>query len=1055
MIKIAVRLACVIAGIILAIWILSEILSPKLHKIKSESEVSHLEDYRKNFEVSLPEKPPRIQKDVDYALGKQAAWWPKGEAPILKDLVAKGILPPVEKRVGSEPLVLKGVDGIGQYGGLWLRVGNNVVTGRLCHVDLTRWSPCGYPRVMNVAKNIEHSGDWRTFTVHLRRGMRWSDGYPFTTEAVRFFMDCIKCSNDYPKFLKDANGNKAKVTIVDARTFKIEYKAPKGDFYEMRGYCYEPGHYLRQYHYKFGNPEKIKEAMNAYQLSSPRTVYSFMKSFSNPELPSLRPWIYRSYSSVDPQTYVRNPYFWAVDPQGNQLPYIDAIQTRLVDVKMLPIRAAQGESSMQARGLDFSNYTELKDKSLQSGKQDVYLWYPVFTSYFMRFSLNRYVDPNKPATKWKAKLLADKRFRQAFSLAINRKRIIKAMYYGLGKPEQMKLLAPYNKHPIKDAYTKYDPGKASGLLDELGLVKRDSEGYRLLPDGNQACFYIDNVPNIGLGPSEFIVDDLKKVGLRVISRISGNFMNTQLANDYDISTCWSGNTVMYGWRAVVGFPWRWMTYAHSGGELSPEEYRALYSGSAGSVMKLLREIELQPPDKRVPYVNKLLDYIAEEVYTISFTSPLPSPVVVSRNLRNVPKVAMYDMELGGIGITAPETYYFAKNNTTPAFKRQLASSIINPVLRPGPENGRATTFERAFSTFLKIAIPLILLVLLILLIMKFPFVLRRLLIMIPTLFIISIVSFTIVQLPPGDYLQTEIVRLSQDGGNQEVAKARIAELKEMFHYGEPMWKSYLRWSGLYWFTTFKSKDTGLLQGNLGRSMKTLRPVNSMIGERLAFTVALALAGIILGYAISWPIGIICAVRKGGFFDYLFMFIGFLAMCVPSFLLGLILMVLSGKSGLLSPEFASQPNWDWPKICDFLEHLWIPLSIMLIGCVSGGGRVLRANILDELKKPYVVTARAKGVRPLKLLLKYPVRMALNPWASGVGAIFPALIGGNAILAIVLGLPTLGPMMLEAIMNQDVYLACANLMLLSLLSVFGVLVSDIILIIVDPRIKYGKG
>ena len=974
---------------------------------------------------------------------------------MLKDLVKKGLLPPVAERVGSEPLVLKGIEGIGKYGGLWLRVGGNIVQRGIGQIGLYRWSPSGFPRVANIAKKIEHSKDWKTFTIHFRKGMKWSDGHAFTTDAVKYYLECLTCiaGSTFPKYLQDANGKKAKFTFIDKYTFKIKYGTPKGDFYEQHMDIYRPGHYLRQYHPKFGNLAKIKEIMSAYELGSHQAAYNFMCSRFNPQLPTLYPWIYRSYSAVDPQTYVRNPYFWAVDSEGNQLPYIDAIQTKAVNIKMLPIRAAQGESTIQVRGMDFSQFAELKDKSLQTGKQDIYLWYPNFTSYYLQFSLNRYVDPKKPETKWKAKVLADKRFRQAFSLGINRKRIIKAMFHGLSKPEQMKLFAPYDKHPIKDAYAQYDPEKASKLLDALAcLSRRDSEGYRMFPDGTRACFYIDNVPKTGLGPSEFIVDDLKKIGLRVVSRISGNTRNAYIG-DYDLVSEWTGNSVNYQWRFRMGLPIRWISHV-GGNKLPPDEHKAFYDSSAGEAMKLLKIIEQKTPEARIPYVNKLLDIVGEEVYTISIGSPLPTPVVVSKELRNVPKVAVYDHSLGGVGCAGTETYYFENNNSSTALEQQLENSIANSVLRPGAINVNASSTKKIINGIIKYAIILLVLGSLIMLVIKYPFALKRFAIMIPTLFIISMVSFVVVQLPPGDYLQTEMVRLQQEGDN-EVAKERIAELKEMFHYGEPMWKDYLRWSGLYYFSSFKSKDSGLLQGNLGRSMRTMRPINSMIAGRLGFTVGMALVGIILGYLISWPIGIISAVKKGGILDYLLMFMGFLAMCIPPFLLGLILMVISGKSGLFSPEFASQPYWDWAKFCDFMGHVWIPLSIMLIACVSGGGRVFRANILDELKKPYVVTARAKGVRPLKLLLKYPVRMALNPWASSVGSIFPALVGGNAILAIVIGLPTLGPMMLQAIMDQDVYLACANLMLLSSLSVFGVLISDIMLLIVDPRIKYGKG
>ena len=336
------RIFSIFAGFVLLICAAAFVLSPRLPEVNEGYKPVSTETLKQNFEVTYDfEDPISFPQNVDYSRGKKAMWYPKGEAPMLKKLVDKGELPSVAERVGSEPLVLKGIDGVGKYGGIWLRVGNDLVQGRIGQISLGRWSPGGYPRVMNVAKSIDHSKDWKSFTVHLRKGMKWSDGHPFTTEDVKFY---IESWEECPALFKNADGTKAKVTFVDPKTFKVEYNTPKGDFYEKAGTCYYPAHYLRQYHPKLGDTKKIKELMGAYELSSPQAVYSFMRNKYNPELPSLYPWIYRSYSAVDPQTYVRNPYFWAVDEKGNQLPYIDAIQTKEVDIKMLPIRAAQARA---------------------------------------------------------------------------------------------------------------------------------------------------------------------------------------------------------------------------------------------------------------------------------------------------------------------------------------------------------------------------------------------------------------------------------------------------------------------------------------------------------------------------------------------------------------------------------------------------------------------------------------------------------------------------------------------------------------------------------------
>lgn len=238
-------------------------------------------------------------------------------------------------------------------------------------------------------------------------------------------------------------------------------------------------------------------------------------------------------------------------------------------------------------------------------------------------------------------------------------------------------------------------------------------------------------------------------------------------------------------------------------------------------------------------------------------------------------------------------------------------------------------------------------------------------------------------------------------------------------------------------------------------METGRPVNELVGDRVLLTIAISLASLLFTWALAIPIGVYSAVRQYSLGDYVFTFIGFIGMSVPPFLLALVLMVLSGTSGLFSAQFAAQPYWDWAKFQDLLRHVWIPVLVMGVSGTAGMIRVMRANLLDELKKPYVTTARAKGVRPLKLLFKYPVRVALNPFVSGIGGVFPHLVSGSAIVAIVLSLPTVGPLQVSALFNEDMYLAGSMLMVLSLLSVFGTLVADLLLLWLDPRIRYDGG
>ena len=342
--------------------------------------------------------------------------------------------------------------------------------------------------------------------------------------------------------------------------------------------------------------------------------------------------------------------------------------------------------------------------------------------------------------------------------------------------------------------------------------------------------------------------------------------------------------------------------------------------------------------------------------------------------------------------------------------------------------------------------------------MKHPFIGRRLLLMIPTMAAVSVIVFVLIQLPPGDFVDTRIAQLEMQGtsGNDQLA----ADLRKSFHLDEPMAKRYARWVGLLWFGSFQPGDTGLLQGNLGLSMEHEKSVNEVIGDRIGLTVLVSLATVLFTWAVALPAGIYSAVRQYSAGDYALTLLGFLGMSVPSFLLALVLMFLTrrwlgvGIDGLFSPGFATVPGWSWAKAADLARHLWLPVIVLGLGGTAGMIRVMRANLLDELKKPYVTTARAKGVRPLRLLLKYPVRLALNPFVSGLGSLFPQLVSGGAIVAMVLSLPMIGPAMLDALLVEDIYLAGSMLMVLSLLGMVGTLVSDLLLLWLDPRIRLGE-
>lgn len=324
------------------------------------------------------------------------------------------------------------------------------------------------------------------------------------------------------------------------------------------------------------------------------------------------------------------------------------------------------------------------------------------------------------------------------------------------------------------------------------------------------------------------------------------------------------------------------------------------------------------------------------------------------------------------------------------------------------------------------------------------YLLRRLLFMIPTLIAISIVSFLIIQLPPGDYLTTLVANLAAQG--DQVDAARLAALRERYGLGQPIYMQYWKWiSGI------------VLHGDFGHSFEWNRPVSTLIWDRLGLTFVLSLSTLLFIWAVAFPTGIYSAVRKYSIGDYIATFFGFVGLAIPNFLLALVLMYVSFRyfnqsvGGLFSPHFIDAP-WSWAKLWDLMAHLWVPMIVLGTAGTAGLIRIMRANLLDELHKPYVETARAKGLSEPRLLLKYPVRVALNPFVSTVGWVLPDLVSGAAIVSIVLSLPTTGPLLLRALQSQDMYLAGSFIMMLSVLTVIGTLLSDLLLAWLDPRIRF---
>ncbi len=329
----------------------------------------------------------------------------------------------------------------------------------------------------------------------------------------------------------------------------------------------------------------------------------------------------------------------------------------------------------------------------------------------------------------------------------------------------------------------------------------------------------------------------------------------------------------------------------------------------------------------------------------------------------------------------------------------------------------------------------------------------RFITMLLTLWVVSILVFVIINLPPGDYLSNQIAELRATGQAEGVAKAEF--LRTEYALDRPIWEQYLIWVGMApgpqgWF--------GLIQGNFGWSFEFDRPVGEIVGDALWLTVLVNLAAVLFVYLVALPLGVIAAARSETWVDYTAAFVGYLGLATPNFLLALMLFYYGNKyldipiGGLMDPIYEGQPM-SWDKVKSILLHLIVPTFVIGTSGAAAMMQRLRANMLDELSKPYVETAKAKGLSPSKMLTKYPLRMAFNPIVADIGHLMPAMVSGSVLVSVVLGLQTIGPSLLTALKSQDQFLAGFILMFVALLTLIGTMISDMLLVLLDPRIRYG--
>jgi ABC-type transport system substrate-binding protein len=525
---------------------------------------------------------------------------------------------------------------------------------RQSYVTLVRWSSQGYPIVPNLAKSYEISEDNRQFIFHLRKGVKWSDGHPFTADDIMFWWKYIASDKSIMPIMPDimtVRGQPGSIEKINDYTVRFTFPIPNGIFLSelasdgsMDNMVSCPAHYLSKYHPSIGDRDLINQMLRAKRMQNDVILFrDIVNSILNyPDKPRLWPWIYRKYKTEPPQSFVRNPYFWMVDTQGNQLPYIDRIVFEQKSTNMIPIAAANGEVDMQLRFIPYEEYTHLMSQQKQGG-YTIYHWYPGDSSIFViSANLNYKIEPNIPQTINKHQLLSDKRFRQALSLGIDRQKLINAEYNGQTQAAQCA--------PGPAAYFYHE---AASLLDELGLVKRDFEGYRTFADGSRMTFYLNVAIGFGsTGMAQLVCDCWADIGLRVIPRIrnSGLFYTEKWALKHDLDV-WAGNSefvpviepryfvpVTSASNFAIGYS-KWYQMgglynnpaAASTGCIEPP-----YGHPCREVMELYDSAcVFSDRQKQKEVFDKIFNINQENLWTINISTPPPVIVLISRMTRRV------------------------------------------------------------------------------------------------------------------------------------------------------------------------------------------------------------------------------------------------------------------------------------------------------------------------------------------------------------------------------------------------------------------------------------
>ena len=603
------------------------------------------------------------------------------EPPLLEKQVKKGKLPPVAQRLPADPMVASfdwPGQVPGQYGGeLGMLMSSVKDTRYLVTYGYTQLLT--YDAHYNLVPNVLESVDveeGRSFTFHLRKGMKWSDGSPFTTEDFRFFWEDIANNTELspagPPSDFAVGGEMPKVEVVDETTIRYSWSKPNPGFLpalalEPNFFIYQPSKFLKKYHVKYADKDALDAAVKDAGAHSWAQLFNRKDKLyrnDNVKLPTLGPWVLRTKLPADRIVFERNPYYFRVDPEGRQLPYIDTVVFSIADSKLIPAKAGAGESMLQAKDIRFADYTFLKEGE-KNGRYRVLLWH---TGNGSSFALFPNLTTNDPV--WR-KLLRDVRFRRALSLGINRHEINQVIYYGLAREGANSVLpeSPLYKPEFQHAYADFDLARANKLLDEMGLTQRDDEGFRLLPDGRSFTIVVDTAGQVPEESDvlELIRDSWGELGIHLFTK--------PFVRDVFRNRVFAGDSIMSVWTGLEnGLP----TAAFSPSELAPVDQNDLewpkwgqyyetrgMSGQAPDLpeakqlMALLDQWDSATDDAaRADIWEKMLAIYTDQVFTIGTIASVPQPVVVSDRLRNVPAEAIWSFTPGNFfGIYRPDIFW--------------------------------------------------------------------------------------------------------------------------------------------------------------------------------------------------------------------------------------------------------------------------------------------------------------------------------------------------------------------------------------------------------------